>query len=281
MAAVWAEAGWAGCSFFSPGGSGTMMRTAWGDDLYFDGSLADNLAIALHRQRVIGCDEDALLDFEGAQASAATWLVPEHVPAKNEVVEQGVGIDDAEVELAVVRMDVGAEAKEGHADDAAIGYLHLRGAGAEALAIGNDAEAARLVAEEPGNACPDVGEETKATLVLAFGVTHHDGIQPDANMQEEVFGVYLHAVNLGGLVLIYYETAGAVQVGGDAKFLCQDVGCAEWDDTKRDVCANQTRGHIRRGAITARSDKGAKATPYGFAGDLLYGFLPRRFIEFI
>src|SRR5262249_24119734 len=95
-------------------------------DINGDRRLADDLSVALNGKRPAGGDSDGLRCLEVADVWTLAVLACEDVPEDRQVVDQVACPDDANIEAAIVRADVGPPAEWGLAEGTTVGHHDLR-----------------------------------------------------------------------------------------------------------------------------------------------------------
>ena len=98
-----------------------MSPDSTGHDLHLEWRLTDHLAVSLHRYGTLGVDGH---DAPGGQVLDVRLLAvpaPDDVPADAQVIEEGLGPKDADIDPAVVDPDIGPPLQPGCAQGAAVG----------------------------------------------------------------------------------------------------------------------------------------------------------------
>ncbi len=198
-----------------------------------------------------------------------------------EVVEGGAGADDEDVDAAVVELDAGAPSEGGIADTAAVGDHDLRGTEGAALAIDGDVEAVGLVAEEPAQPGPDIGQAAEAALVVPACIAHDDPTEADADVEEEETVFDPEGVDGGDGVVAGEELQGGPGVEGNAEFPGEGVAGPEGDDAEGNAGVDEAPGDGGDGAVAPGGDDkvGAVVGAKGGADDVGDALVPRGLVD--
>jgi len=117
-------------------------------DLNLQRCLADHLAVTLNRQGLVRVHGHGPSGWQILDVPFFAMAAAENAVANAEVIEQGPGPQDADVDLSVAHANVRALPQLRRTQTAAIGQYHLKGPRPAPLSVGRDREPVRLKANE-------------------------------------------------------------------------------------------------------------------------------------
>src|SRR4249919_1372802 len=121
-------------------------------------------------------DADVFLHAYEPRLRIASMLPRDHTPGERRVIAHPAGVEDAEVQFTVRRVDSGTPGERWaarHADvcDDQLPRVHPHGP-----AVHLHVEPARAISGRASNESEQVGEAAEALLLLSNGIANHHGV---------------------------------------------------------------------------------------------------------
>src|SRR5512138_554265 len=111
-------------------------------------------------------------------------IPPEHAGRQPEIIGQAVGVDAADIHLAIVHVNVGIKLYRLESDTGTVGDHKLRGSKPGRLAIDPDLEWVGPEFGQLAQAFPDIDQLAETALFMALHLFHGPGTHPGAHTQD-------------------------------------------------------------------------------------------------